>query len=87
MKKVIAIAATFGACIGFFWLLAIDAAVNGAHWPPRWHNWAAHLTCPFISLVGLGPLPNILVPILNALFYGLLAWGVLWVQGQRHRTA
>lgn len=74
MRKVVAIAATADAFVGIFWLFAIDAGVNGAYWPPNWHSWPAHVTCLFIPLVGLSSLANVLVPVLNALVYGLLAW-------------
>ena len=87
MRKVVAIAAATGAFVGIFWLFAIDAGVNGARWPPNWHSWPAHVTCPFIPVVGLSPLANILVPVLNALVYGLLAWGVFQVQRQRQRAS
>jgi len=68
-----AVGAIGGAAVGIFWLLAIDAGMNGARWPPNWHSWLAHLTCPFIPLVGLNSLANFLVPVANALVYGLLA--------------
>lgn len=86
MRKVVAIAAATGAFVGIVWLFAIDAGVNGARWPPNWHSGLAHVTCPFIPLVGLSPLANILVPVLNALVYGLLAWGIFQVQRQRQRA-
>jgi len=37
--------------VGVFWLFAIDAGLNGAHWPPNWRTWPAHVTCPFIPFV------------------------------------
>jgi hypothetical protein len=35
------------------------------------------LACPFIPLVGINDFANYLVPILNAVYYGLLVWLVL----------
>jgi hypothetical protein len=79
MRKAVIIAAAIGASVGIFWLVAIDAGMNGAHWPPHWRSWAAHVTCPFIPLVGISTLANISVPVLNALLYGLLLWTSLKV--------
>jgi hypothetical protein len=72
-----AVAAIIGAGVGIFWLIAIDAGVNGARWPPNWHSSLAYLTCPFIPLVGLNTLANVLVPVLNALVYGFVVWCAL----------
>ena len=74
-----AILAVIGGAVGVFWVIAIDAGMNGAAWPPHWRTWPAYITCPFIPLVGLGVL-TVLVPFLNALFYGLLLYGLLKLQ-------
>jgi RHS repeat-associated protein len=66
-----------GAVVGVFWLFAIDAGMNGARWPPDWRTWPAHVTCPFIPLVGLNSLANLSVPVPNALAYGLVCWCIL----------
>lgn len=66
-----------GALVGTFWLFAIDAGMNGARWPPDWRTWPAHITCPFIPLVGLSSLANVSVPVLNALAYGFVCWCIL----------
>jgi hypothetical protein len=62
-----------GALVGVFWLIAIDAGVNGASWPPNWHRWTSYLTCPFIPLVGLNNFANVLVPVLNGAYYVFVA--------------
>jgi len=69
--------ALVGAAVGVFWLFAIDAGMNGAHWPPNWRTWPAYATCPFIPLVGLNGFANTLVPVLNAFTYGLVGWSIL----------
>lgn len=73
-RRLAVIVALIGATIGIFWLFAIDAGMNGARWPPNWRTWPALLTCPFIPLVGLSRLANVLVPVLNASTYGLLGY-------------
>jgi hypothetical protein len=66
--------AVIGAAVGIFWLTAIDAGVNGAlFWFPNWHRWPAYLTCPFIPLVGLRDFADLLLPVLNALAYWVVA--------------
>jgi hypothetical protein len=68
------VASGAGAIVGCFWLFAIDAGVNGAHWPPDWRTWPAHVTCPFIPFVGVSTVANVLVPVLNGLLYGVVIW-------------
>jgi hypothetical protein len=80
---VLAAAFVAGALIGTFWLFAIDAGMNGASWPPDSRTWPAHLSCPFIPLVGVNDFANYLVPILNAVYYGLLVWLVLRIRRWR----
>ena len=80
MRVFVALAMITGAIVGIFWLYAIDAEVNGAIWPPHWRSWTAHVTCPFIPMVGMNGVANALVPALNALVYGLLAWGILRIK-------
>ena len=80
MQKIIASTATVGAAVAVFWLLAIDAARNGAAWPPDAHSWFAHLTCPLVSFVGISDLWNFLVTVLNGMVYGLITWAILEVR-------
>lgn len=76
MRRAVVLAAVIGAAVGVFWLFAIDAAVNGATWPPDWRHWVARLTCPFAVFVGINNVANALVPLLNAIYYGAVLYTV-----------
>jgi hypothetical protein len=76
-KGPIILAAAAGEAAGVFWLYAIDVAANGATWPPNPHGPLAYITCPFLPFVGRSITANFLVPLLNATFFALVAWGVL----------
>lgn len=83
MRYVIALITFLGLAVGAFWLFAIDAGMNGASWVPNWHSWFAYASCPFVPLVGLNRLANIMVPICNGALYGLLAFVVIRVLKSR----
>jgi hypothetical protein len=79
-------AALLGAVVGMFWLFAIDAGLNGAHWPPNRRTWPAHVTCPFIPFVGVSTVANVLVPVLNGLLYGVVIWCCVRILRRPHSS-
>jgi hypothetical protein len=76
-RLVLIAAAMIGAAMGLFWLVAVDAGVNGAEWAPNWRRWYALAMCPFIPLIGTYELGTALVPILNSLLYAMIAFTCL----------
>jgi hypothetical protein len=65
------LAAVVGAAVGAFWPIAIGAGAV-----PHWWKWPALVTCPFIPLIGSRSV-NVLVAVLNAVAYWLVAWLII----------
>jgi hypothetical protein len=65
------LAAVVGAVVGVIWSMAISAGSV-----PHWSRWPALVTCPFIPLIGSRP-ANLLVAVLNAAAYWLVAWLIM----------
>lgn len=73
-RPVISVGIIFGYAMAAFWVIAIDAGMNGAAWPPNWESWLAYATCPFVGFIGTGKLNEGFLPLLNAMYVLLLIY-------------